>query len=98
MRLIKQLAKKLVIEGVISPALRADIKKDQRFAKILKTCQPFTMTSPERLFGLYSAVQYVMARGLPGDFVECGVWRGGSTIATALAFEEAGDDQRQFWL
>lgn len=56
------------------------------------------MTSPERLFGLYSAVQYVVARGLPGDFVECGVWRGGSTIAAALAFDEAGGDQRHFWL
>ncbi len=43
----------------------------------------FTMTSPERLVGLMNAVRYVVAHKVPGDIVECGVWKGGSMMAVA---------------
>lgn len=64
---------------------------------ILKRVAPYTMTSPERLWGLVKAIAYVSARKVPGDFVECGVWRGGSSMAAALAFKAAGDIRR-LWL
>jgi hypothetical protein len=44
---------------------------------------PFTMTSPERVIALRDAVDYVCQRRLSGDFVECGVWRGGSMMVVA---------------
>lgn len=50
---------------------------------IIRTVRPFTMTSPERLAGLIDAVNYVEENRLPGDIVECGVWRGGSMMAAA---------------
>jgi O-methyltransferase len=46
----------------------------------------FTMTSPARIIAVRSAVQYVEANDIPGAFVECGVWRGGSSMAAALSF------------
>ncbi len=58
--------------------------------------QPFTMTSPERLLGLIRAVEYIDQNKLPGSIVECGVWRGGSMMAAALASEHSG--KRQLWL
>jgi hypothetical protein len=64
---------------------------------ILERCRPFTMTSYERLWGVVKAVQYVCDRNLPGDFVECGVWRGGSSMAAALAFKSRGQ-ARTLWL
>ena len=35
---------------------------------------------------------------IPGDFVECGVWRGGSVILMALALAHFGDTDRKIFL
>ncbi len=55
------------------------------------------MTSPQRVCALVDAVQYVCGCGIQGNFVECGVWRGGSTMAmimTMLSF----NDKREVYL
>jgi hypothetical protein len=46
------------------------------------------MTSVERIFALCKAVEYIVANGIPGDIVECGVWRGGSMMAVARTLME----------
>jgi O-methyltransferase len=58
---------------------------------IVRRVLPFTMTSPERIAALCKAVEYVVGNRIPGDFVECGVWRGGSSMAAALAFDHFGE-------
>lgn len=55
------------------------------------------MTSAERLWALIRAVRYVVDNAIPGDFVECGVWRGGSAMAIALTLKDLGAE-RQLWL
>ena len=60
--------------------------------------RPYTMTSPERLFGLIQAVRYVVAASVPGDIVECGVWRGGSMMAAALTLMACSDTSRSLHL
>jgi hypothetical protein len=50
--------------------------------------KPYTLTSPERIFALRQAVQYVVNCAIPGDIVECGVWRGGSIMAVARTLLE----------
>lgn len=52
----------------------------------VERAQPYTMTSPERLAALCMAVEYVVANEIPGSFVECGVWRGGSSMAAAWTY------------
>ncbi len=42
------------------------------------------MTSPERIRALIDAVRYIVNCGIPGDIVECGVWKGGSMMAVAM--------------
>lgn len=42
-----------------------------------------TMTSPERIYSLIEAVAYIERHHIPGDIVECGVWKGGSMMAVA---------------
>lgn len=54
--------------------------------KILAAIEPYTMTSTARVLALLDAVKYVADNRLDGAFVECGVWRGGSSMAAALAF------------
>jgi hypothetical protein len=45
-----------------------------------------TMGSKDNLAATILAVRYVCKNKLKGDFVECGVWRGGHGIAAALTF------------
>lgn len=68
------------------------------FVEIYRLCKPFTMTSFERIYGLCQAVDYVTRAGVQGDFVECGVWRGGSTMAMALSLLRAGVSDRTLYL
>jgi len=79
--------KKPVDEAVRRLAvLRASIPDATDFeVETIQRVQPFTMTSPERLLGLIRAVAYIDQCSLPGSIVECGVWRGGSMMAAALA-------------
>lgn len=57
---------------------------------IIKSTQPYTMTTPERLAALCNAVTYVVENNVPGDFVECGVWKGGSSMAAGKMFKTRG--------
>lgn len=61
-----------------------DIEKE--FWNFFDLCKPYTMTSVERLYSLYKSVDYLIRNNIPGDFVECGVWKGGNPmlIATML--------------
>jgi O-methyltransferase len=68
------------------------------FRPILRRCQPATMTSVERIYALYKAVEYLAAARIPGDIVECGVWRGGSMMCAALTLLQAGDTSRRLYL
>jgi O-methyltransferase len=71
---------------------------DAEFLPILRACQPATMTSVERLYALYKAVEYLSAAQIAGSFVECGVWRGGSMMCAALTLLRAGDTARSLYL
>ena len=51
---------------------------------IIKKVKPFTLTSNERINSLIQATKYVVDNDVPGDIVECGVWKGGSMMAVAL--------------
>lgn len=78
--------------------LPADIAADAGFMSLYEKVRPFTMTSPERLYTLYQSVHHVVRHGIPGDFVECGVWKGGSCMMMALTLERLGDRSRRIWL
>lgn len=56
------------------------------------------MTSGERLWSLINAVRHVIDNRVPGDFVECGVWRGGSVMAMAHELSALNVSDRQIWL
>ena len=77
-------------------ALRRKI--DAEAEDIIRTVSPRTMTGFEKLYGLVLATRYVVQHGIPGDIVECGVWRGGSMQAAALALLGAGVSDRDLHL
>jgi O-methyltransferase len=74
----------------------ADLSEADR--AIVARVSPFTMTSLERRASLIGAVDHVVKHRIPGDVVECGVWRGGSMMAIALALMARGDTSRHLYL
>lgn len=56
-----------------------------------------SMVSYERLWATLMACKHVINSDIEGDFVECGVWRGGNAIIAAAMFDLYGA-QRNVWL
>lgn len=65
---------------------------------IIEAVTPDTMTSPERILALCEAVSYVCQNRIPGEIVECGVWKGGSMAAIARTLESLDASDRQLWM
>jgi O-methyltransferase len=83
----------LDIKEQVFPGDFEDLHKE-----IIRKVRPYTMTSDERLFGLIEAVKYVISNHIPGDFVECGVWKGGSMMAVAETLKSLGVTNRNLYL
>ncbi len=70
----------------------------RELAETLTKVQPFTMVDSAALFDLAQMVRAVLTFGIPGDFVECGVWRGGASFLMADLMRQAGVRDRKVWL
>ncbi|MEV6695931.1 TylF/MycF/NovP-related O-methyltransferase [Streptomyces sp. NPDC051453] len=80
-------------KGLVLPEDYDDEAKD-----IIRAVKPYTMTSPERLNAFILATRHIVRHDIPGDIVECGVWRGGSMQACAKALLSQGDTGRDLYL
>lgn len=65
---------------------------------VLDAVRDYTMTSDERILAVIDSVRYLCRNNIAGAIVECGVWRGGSSMAAALALMQEGDLTRQLIL
>ncbi len=68
--------------------------QESEFWEIYKFCKPYTMTSAERMYSLYQSVDYVLKNKIPGALIECGVWRGGSSMLVAQLLSKRGIKDR----
>jgi O-methyltransferase len=57
-----------------------------------------TMVGLKRLDNLQQCVTSVIRDGVPGDLIETGVWRGGSSIFMRAVLKAYGDCSRKVWL
>jgi O-methyltransferase len=90
-------AYKLYLQPLTDPLARLpDISEADQAT--IRAALPFTMTSVERLASLCAATEYVTRCKIPGDIVECGVWKGGSMLAAALTLTRLGDTSRDLYL
>lgn len=79
-------------------AIPPDIRTDKDFLDIYQKIRPYSMVDLERSYALYQSVLYVLRNQVPGDFVECGVWKGGSCMLMAYTLLQAGVTDRKIWL
>lgn len=57
-----------------------------------------TMIGMQRLTSLQRCVETVLAEEVPGDLIECGVWRGGACILMRAVLAVYGDESRCVWV
>ena len=65
---------------------------------VVKRVGPFTVTTPERIHALIESVCHCVRNRVEGAFVECGVYKGGSMMAVALALLAEGVADRDLYL
>ena len=57
-----------------------------------------TMVGLKRLDNIQACVEDVLARDVPGDLIETGVWRGGATIFMRSILKAYGVTDRRVWV
>jgi len=72
--------------------------RDERFWQIVPEVHDFTQLPVEPMWSLFEAVRYVVARGIRGDVVECGVLFGGASMLIAKTLMAMGETSRELWL
>jgi O-methyltransferase len=65
---------------------------------IMNDVEEFTMTSHDNILSLINAVKYISENNIPGEIVECGVWKGGSMMAIAKSLLYFGQANRSLYL
>ncbi len=83
--------------GLIPPSQYLTDMEDE-FLDIWEKVRAYTMISVERGYALYKGVRYTVQKGIPGDFVECGVWKGGACMLMALTLEKLGGSGRRIYM
>jgi hypothetical protein len=85
--LVKNFGIDIVRVGATSSARVVEFNSAEREILDFILRSGMTMVSRERLINTMLACKYVVNSNLMGEFVECGVWRGGNSIAAAKVFE-----------
>jgi len=93
---VKNVFESLGYELIPRVAANKNFEKD--FKKMYLDCREYTCTTIERMYSLYEAVKYIIDAKVPGDFVECGVWRGGSSMIMAHTLLKMGETGRKIYL
>ncbi|MCW2308641.1 TylF/MycF family methyltransferase [Rhodobium gokarnense] len=90
----------MIGRGELTADLRRkfEASEDAGFLPIWEMAKPHTMTSFERGHALFRACRYIVERRLPGAFVECGVWQGGSAMIAMATLDLLGAGDREFFL
>lgn len=59
--------------------------------------QAHSMIGNARMTNLRSIAEFVIERGIPGDFIETGIWRGGACIMLRAVLKAYGVTDRKVW-
>jgi SAM-dependent MidA family methyltransferase len=79
-------------------ALENPVDMDKEFWELYNQCKDTTMVTREGAYAAFCAARHIALNKIPGDLVECGVWRGGICKLMALTLRKYGDLSRKIWL
>lgn len=69
---------------------------DDQFWNIYLKSKEYSLTTIERMYALSQATHYVVTNNIEGAIVECGVWKGGSVMISALTLKNLGAQKEIF--
>ena len=101
---LEEMARQLRLAGWgVQPPQQYLSDMDDAFLQAWNISKPFTMISPERGWALTEALRYCHANSIPGDIVECGVWKGGACLLASLILQNCESQEmeaspRDIWL
>jgi len=99
MRILSTILRKMLIRSGLKIVHAQDahwVELNDSEIATLQMVKPITMTSWNRLQAIAIAVRYINSNSIGGDFVECGVWAGGSIAAAAKL--DTKPESRKYWL
>src|SRR5262245_7962333 len=96
--LINKVFAKFGLKVVAKTTLERPYDLEKEFYDVREKCKGYTMTSTERLYSLYKSINYITENKIEGDIVECGVWKGGSSMMAALSLIKSGDTSRTIYM
>ena len=90
--------RKLPQHGLRNRQMKLPRDMEPIFSEIFAKVGDHTLTTPDCVHALYAATKHVVEQDIPGDFVECGVWQGGSAMTMALTLLHMGVTDRNIYL
>ena len=94
--IIKKLLKKLGYNYFKSKNDRAIEEITPYEDKLINKCLKYSMTTKVRMWSLLNSINYIYNNNIQGDFVECGVWKGGNLILYELLNQKYNLDKKVF--
>lgn len=68
-----------------------------KFTDFYNYVKLYSMTSVERIEFLYKSLEYIRENKIKGDYVECGVWKGGNIIGMIKYLEYYNNLNNNIW-
>ena len=94
--IIKKIIKKLGYNYFKSKNDRAIEEITPYEDKLINKCLKYSMTTRVRMWSLLNSINYIHNNNIQGDFVECGVWKGGNLILYELLNQKYNLDKKVF--
>ncbi|MGG6296088.1 TylF/MycF/NovP-related O-methyltransferase [Leptolyngbya sp. AN02str] len=67
------------------------------FQALMDTVRPYTLLSEYRLFSLYALAKQICLEDVPGNFVECGTFKGGASALLAAVIQRYSQRPRKLY-
>lgn len=71
---------------------------DGEAAAAIESARGYTMVDIHQQFLAYALARYIAEASLPGDLVECGVWRGGVSALMLRGLMAGGANHKRLWM
>jgi O-methyltransferase len=97
-RRVVRFAERMLARRGIEMLRHVPVDLDKREQGLDWPAHAVSMIGMRRMDNLEECVRDVLRRGVPGDLIETGVWRGGATILMRAVLQVYGDTERRVWV
>jgi O-methyltransferase len=83
-------SKGLQIRSIVPQYPEFPVESNFFHREVISNAKQYSMTPTSRMWALIQSVEYINQNNISGDFVECGVWKGGNLILLSAIQEQLG--------